>query len=252
MQLNKAEIIVPDSNSDFATLAGNIILNQLQTLADQPSVISLSGGNTPLPVYEIIGKRLHGEVLAENFCFIQTDERNVAHSSPRSNQRAILNSLFKQHGLPLKRFSMIRPGNHDFENTFNATLPGLPAALMPPHPIDLVILGMGADGHTASLFPGTDWQNSHSRTGYRVFSPKNQPEQRISLTLERILQARHLVFLISGTDKVEALTRVLLEHDRNLPAGFIVAERTTTWILSSETAASWQEFHELTLRQAKA
>lgn len=252
MQINKAEIIVADSNSDFATLAGNIILNQLQTMADKPAVISLSGGNTPLPVYEIIGKRLHGKTFTENFCFIQTDERNVAHSSPRSNQRAILNSLFKQTGLPMKRFSMIRPGNHDFENTFNATLPGLPAALMPPHPIDLIILGMGADGHTASLFPGTDWQNSHSRTGYRVFAPKNQPEQRISLTLARILQARHLVFLISGTDKGEALTRVLRENDRNLPAGYIAAERTTTWILAGETAASWPEFHELTQRQAAA
>ncbi len=239
MQIDKAEIVL--SHVDFVSTATAVIMTGLQANAGNPTTIGLSGGNTPLPVYRQLGERLHGAVLAEHFYFIQVDERNVAHNSPRSNQRAILNNLFNQSGLPLKQFSMIRPGNHDFENTFNAVLPGLPAALMPPRPIDMLILGMGSDGHTASLFPDVDWQNSHSRTGYRTFSPKGQPEQRVSLTLERILGAGQVIFLVSGTDKTRALTEALLHGNLELPAGYIAAQRPTTWVLAPETFEAWNE-----------
>jgi 6-phosphogluconolactonase len=97
-------------------------------------------------------------------------------------------------------------------------------------------MGIGSDGHTASLFPDTDWQNSKSFTGYRSFRTASQPEERISLTLERLMQAEKMIFLVSGKGKEEALKKALIQKSLSIPAGYLCAKRETIWILDSEAA----------------
>jgi 6-phosphogluconolactonase len=213
----------------------NIILN-----CEKPDVlISLSGGKTPFPVYQNLAKKLLIDNLSAKTFFIQTDERNIGSDQERSNQKAIRKSMFGAKGLPGKQFCAIDTLKTDYEKNLNFCLNGLPGPLLPPRQIDIAILGMGPDGHTASLFPETDWQNSESETGYRLIKPASQPEERISLTIKRLLQTRQCLFLVSGTNKSEALTRVLVNKDQSLPAGYLTARRPTTWILSPETVSSW-------------
>ncbi|MEW6709504.1 MAG: 6-phosphogluconolactonase [Candidatus Riflebacteria bacterium] len=237
--MTETHLKVSQTHHDFDEEAATQIMKSLRRFANRDALIGLSGGKTPLPVYEKLAAAMKISDEFAGFYFIQVDERNVANNSPRSNQHEILKSMFGQKGLPARHFCMIKPGNHDFAEQIKHVMPGLPAELQPPRPIDLLILGVGQDGHTASLFPDEKWQKAESKTGYQIFSPKSQPEQRISLTLERILQARHLVFLVSGTDKNDALTRALIKKDRSIPAGLIVAERPTEWILAPETVQNW-------------
>jgi 6-phosphogluconolactonase len=236
--LQNAEVFSPDAGCDFHHFAADIIIRYMTQLADEPVLVGLSGGSTPLPAYKIIGRSLKYRPAAENLHFIQVDERNVANNSPRSNQTNILNNLFNHDGLPSRQFACIRPGNHDFSDSHRVVMAGLPAQLLPPRPIDLLILGLGSDGHTASLFPETDWRNTESKTGYRLFAPRSQPEQRISLTIDRIIAAGTIIFLVSGSDKTDALARALTLGDKGIPAGYVAATRPTVWILDQAANSS--------------
>ncbi len=235
------QTILCHTKDEFIDQSVNLLLSLIKNCEEPDVLLSLSGGKTPFPVYQNLAKKLLIEKLFGRTFFIQTDERNIAPEQERSNQKAIKASMFAATGLPMEQFCAIDTLKTDYETDLNSCFKGLPGALRPPRPIDIAILGMGPDGHTASLFPETDWQNSDSKTGYRLFKPASQPEERITLTMERLLQTRHCLFLISGTNKTEALTRVLLNKDQSLPAGYLAAKRTTTWILSPETVTSWPE-----------
>lgn len=242
------KFILTSSKEEFADSGRNEIISLLEKSPDSLHLISLSGGNTPYPVYANLPIALKERELQNKVFFIQTDERNVPPSSPRSNQNAIIKSLFHQEGLPIQQFIPLKTGDHDFSNSLEICFSGLPKVLAPPKPIEILILGMGSDGHTASLFPKTDWRSGNTQTGYKLFSTDDQPEQRISLTIDRILAAKEIIFLISGEDKAEALNEVFLNKNLNLPAAYIAKQRPTTWVLSPETVSSFPKSRTLAER----
>ncbi|GAB4273510.1 MAG: 6-phosphogluconolactonase [Candidatus Rifleibacteriota bacterium] len=236
--MKKQHLTFTRTRHDFVDSAVQMILSAIRCAEHGKVLISLSGGKTPFPVYEKLAELLKKESLTKQLFFIQTDERNVENGSPRLNQLAIKNSLFSAKGLSADLFYPIRTRSHDYEKSSEMCCKGLPQDLLPPRPIDLLILGMGADGHTASLFPETDWRTRKSVSGYALFKPASQPESRISLTLDRILAAKKIIFLISGKDKAEALKKVLVEGSAEVPAGMVASKKECFWIFSPEVLES--------------
>ena len=173
--------------------------------------LALAGGRTPLPVYaQLAAAGLGGVVSA-----IPTDERCVPHDHPACNLRALREAFAADAnivGNPLTRE----------DGDFDASLAQARALLaVNPQPFDAVLLGMGADGHFASLFPGA--ANLAEGLGMNAGAdaiatlpdplPPEAPFARISLTLPRLLRARTILLVATGEDKRRVL-RQARQQDR--------------------------------------
>ncbi|PKL43123.1 MAG: hypothetical protein CVV42_20475, partial [Candidatus Riflebacteria bacterium HGW-Riflebacteria-2] len=209
-----ADVIVNDTPDEFAKTAADAIVAAIWRAPGPFRLISLSGGNTPFPVYRLLPAKLAKAGLAESCYWIQTDERLVAADDERSNQKAIRVSLFDDGLLPESHFFAVpsasqAAADQPVADAYQSRLKELPEQLRSPAPIDLIILGIGNDGHTASLFPETSWQKDFA-ADFATFEPASQPEARISLTYQRILQARELLFLVSGGSKQKPVEEIFL------------------------------------------
>lgn len=242
------QFVLADKPEYFADTAAIRLAAIISAFGKRPCLISLSGGSTPFPVYRELARRL-GRNGAGNRCWwMQTDERLVAATDLRSNQRGIKESLLSGGYLPQHTFVPVIVGEPPLSQNsaafarlcqdYHDRLRQLPEPLPPPAPIDLLILGIGADGHTASLFPDTDWLTRSSLNGFAVFQTHSQPEPRFSLTLGRILQAREIVFLVNGEAKHEIINEIIFNPDCNVPTAHVARKRGVTWVLDRAAAGS--------------
>ena len=183
--------------------------------------LAMSGGRSPWAMLAILGES-EAMPWAETELF-QVDERIA---SPGSEDRNLTHMVL---GLSMDHQAMLRPmpvtqrdlekAAHDYESTL-------------PDPLDCVHLGLGPDGHTASLVPGdpvlgvTDRRVAITETAY-------QGHRRMTLTYPALAKARKIVWLITGPDKVDALKK-LLAGDTTIPAGRV--ENDDMVIVADEAA----------------
>ncbi len=242
----KHDFILVDAEQNYAQIAAENLAAAIDRNRSQPFLVSLSGGTTPFPVYRSLAPLLAGKGNAANCYWMQTDERLVSPHHERSNQRGIKESLMAAGLLPPSSFFPVlvaeppaEPDEADYQRLcadYHDRLLRLPEPIRPPAPIDLLVLGIGTDGHTASLFPGTDWQTRRSASGFAVFRTIDQPEPRFSLTLDRILQARQIVVLVSGQSKNQIMQKLLFDPGFICPAGYLASQRRLTWVIDSAAA----------------
>jgi 6-phosphogluconolactonase len=185
-----------------------------------PFTAALSGGRTPALLFkELAGMRLPWERVK----FIMADERAVPLSSPHSNFGAARRALFSKISVPksnLRAFVSAAAAHKE---------------LLASGGPDLVFLGMGADGHTASVFPGSPALASR-RLALAVNAPRGiVPKRRLTLTLKAIKRAPIVVLLASGPEKKEMFLRAAA-GDRAIPAGRLAARRAL-YLFYSENAA---------------
>jgi 6-phosphogluconolactonase len=174
--------------------------------------IALSGGSTPKSLYSLIAANAATSVDWEKVFFFWGDERHVGPNDAESNYRMVEESLFSRISVPAANIFRVPSENPDADAAANAyeqamrkffaTAPGAFPRL------DVILLGMGPDGHTASLFPETAALREKTRWVVANWVEKLQTH-RITLTLPVLNQARLVAFLISGTDKAAALHEVL-------------------------------------------
>ncbi|MBF0544583.1 MAG: 6-phosphogluconolactonase [Candidatus Riflebacteria bacterium] len=203
-----------------------------------PVSIALSGGTTPKSVFQQLRSFLQNE--PDLFPFIrwfQVDERNVPPEDEQSNQKLIRQNLFSdkiphQYGLYFVSVNNLNPAAtaSEYEIVLQTNL----QCNNQQHPmIDLVLLGVGEDGHTASLFPECDWQDSHGRI-FREFWVEKLKTWRYSLTFDALLASKKIVFLATGSKKAKVLRKVLELRASDIPAGRLTILRDTEWWLDSE------------------
>jgi 6-phosphogluconolactonase len=177
-------------------------------IRDGARSLVLAGGSTPKRAYQLLATRpLEWGRVAVLF----GDERCVAPDDPESNYRMAKTELLDR----------VFPGSvHRMPGELGAETA---AALYDPvvralSPLDLVLLGMGPDGHTASLFPGREDLFAAPGHAVAVHGAPKPPPDRVSLTLGALRDARRVVFLVTGSDKAEA---VALARRGEVPAGMI-------------------------------
>ena len=183
-----------------ADLIGEAIDSTARTLA-------VAGGSTPKRAYRLLAERplAWGRVTV-----LFGDERCVPPSDPESNYRMAKQELLDRvhpgsvHRMPAELCA--EEGAHLYDRVVR----GL-------SPLDLVLLGMGPDGHTASLFPGHPALDAPG-CAVAVHGAPKPPPDRVSLTLGALREAGRVVFLITGDDKAEALARA---QRGVVPAGMI-------------------------------
>jgi 6-phosphogluconolactonase len=195
---------------------------------------ALAGGSTPERMYERLADR--DAIPWRRVEFFWGDERPVGPDSPESNYGMARRSLLAPAGIAAERVHRIEgerapeDAARRYEDEIRRLVPGDPV----PH-LDLVLLGMGEDGHTASLFPGTSWDETRLVVANPV--PK-LGATRITMTPLLLNAARSIVFLAAGEGKADALRRVVEERAPELPASRIEPEAGDLVWLVDRAAAS--------------
>ncbi len=202
--------------------------------------VALSGGSTPRGMHRILAREsFHADIPWDRTHIFWVDERCVPFDDPDSNYgaacRDFLDSvpIVKHHVHPMPVTLDPREGAEHYQ----AEITGFFKTGADEIPVfDLILLGIGADGHTASLFPGT----SALKEGKKLISvvKGGVPNvNRLTMTYPILNQAREIVFLASGKGKA-AVVRDLLKKKQDLPAlGINPHSGNLTWLLDQEAAA---------------
>jgi len=207
MSANIKWITSPDSES-LANALSDDVANLLRSAIDEKGDASLvvSGGSTPLPFFKALSQQ------ALNWSKVKVtlaDERWVPFDSPDSNERFVKENLLINQAKDARFQSLYVSGS-----SAAAALPQLETSIATvPRPFTVVILGMGGDGHTASLFPETvgleDAMDLSTQRNLAVLKPASVNQTRISLTRRALLDSRNLIVHITGESKRDLLKRVL-------------------------------------------
>lgn len=217
---------------EAALQAASLIAAQArQTIAvGRPFLFALSGGHTP----EGMLRHLARESLPWDCVHIfQTDERVAPRGSPERNLTLIERTLIRGAPIPAGRLHAMPVEAASLEQAALEYAAELRALAGRPAVLDLVHLGLGKDGHVASLFPG-DPALDVTDLDCAITGPAHGL-RRMTLTLPLLSRAARLVLLVTGESKAPALAR-LLEGDRELPAGRLRRSRLT--IVADAVAAS--------------
>ena len=198
---------------------------------------ALSGGKTPAGFYQYFsGTHLQWEKSH----FFLVDERFVPWESPESNYRMLRENLLGRIQIPQENIHPIptnqsspdisaRMYEEELRRFFRLNEASTPE-------FDLILLGIGEDGHTASLFPGTDAVKETKRLAVPV-KPGAALMDRITLTLPVINNAWNVIFLVSGQKKRGVMKEMREGHDRTLPASMVSPEKGKLLFLMDREAA---------------
>lgn len=207
--------------------------------------VALSGGSTPKALYALLATQpWQNQVSWDQVHLFWGDERHVSPDDPSSNFRMTQAQLIAQVPIPPENVHRMKAENpnaqtvaavyeQDLKQSFQLAEGQFPQ-------FDLVLLGMGANGHTASLFPGTAAIHEQIRL---VVAPwvEEVNSDRITLTPPVINTAREVIFFVAGLEKAATLKAVLegqYQPDR-LPAQIIrLAQGKVTWMIDQAAASS--------------
>lgn len=177
--------------------------------------IALSGGSTPKSLFNLLATNARTVLPWERMFFFWGDERHVPPTDPDSNYRMAEETMLSKVPVPpgnVFRMAAENPDAAAVAEEYEKTLRKFFALEPGQVPVfDLILLGMGPDGHTASLFPGTAGLQEKSRLVIANWVEKMKTS-RLTFTLPVLNAARCVTFLVSGTDKA-AVLRTVLEGD---------------------------------------
>jgi 6-phosphogluconolactonase len=194
--------------------------------------IALSGGNTPAPVYARVAAEAR-DFPWDRIHFTFGDERCVPPDDPQSNLKMARENLFLPAGVPEKSIMRMRGeidpqiAAQEYEEQLDAIATNS-GELIYQH--DLIFLGLGDDGHTASLFPGTAALEETTRLVVANFVPKLNA-WRLTFTCPLINHARHILFLVGASKSPELIERVLAGDRQFLAARVNPSAGEVTWMI---------------------
>ncbi len=233
-------VTVYESAEQLTEAATTLLEATLSRTTDEDQVsIVLAGGSTPLPAYEAL--RNLENVIWSNVHFFWGDERAVGPEHEDSNYRMANDALLRHISISDENIHRMRgelppeQAAEAYEQEIRETLALDPDGL--PN-FDLMLLGMGADGHTASLFPDTEALNERDRLVVANVVPQLNTT-RITLTYPVLNASHRVLFLVTGEDKGEALQHVMTgDLESAPPAAHVIPEDgEVLWLVDRDAAS---------------
>jgi 6-phosphogluconolactonase len=198
--------IVAEDAAALARLAAQWLADEarLAVTLRGACALCLAGGGTPRPAYEALAERPpeEGAIPWDRVQVFFGDERAVPPGHPDSNFRMANEALLSRVAIPAAEVHRMKADAGDLERAADEYAARLPDAL------DILVLGVGGDGHTASLFPRSPALRETKRRVVPASAPA-APERRLTITPPVIAAARRVIVLAAGRDKAEAVARAL-------------------------------------------
>jgi len=223
--------VFPDPTAATVALAARVAADATAAIAERGAChIALSGGTTPVALYRVLAGEYRDRVDWARVTLLLADERAVPAGAPERNDRLVRETLALPLGLRDEQLVPMRAEAGDLE----AAARDYERALATP--LDLLLLGLGPDGHVASLFPGrAAVLEDERRVAVERDSPK-PPPVRMTLAPPAIAQARTVCVLVTGADKAQAVARALGGRATALECpGALVAHRD--WYIDRDANA---------------
>lgn len=203
-----------------ATIAGELRAR----LEKGAATLSVPGGTTPGPVFDALAQE---DLDWSRVAVLLNDERWVGEDSPRSNTRLLKERLLVGRAAKARLVPLYAP-----TATPEESLDRLAEGIVPHLPITSLLLGMGADMHTASLFPGADKLTqalSGNAPVLMALRAEAAGEPRITLTAPVLKRAEHIHILITGAEKRAAYERALTLPPDLAPVACVLPQATVHW-----------------------
>ncbi len=210
----RRDIIVPgDTQTTLIYCVEHFIALSKQAIKDHGAFYAaLSGGSTPKAIFERLTTAPYDQMVEWNKVHLfWSDERAVSPDSPESNYHMAMQAGLAKMPIPNDQIHRMRAEEKieenalDYEQQIAAALKG--------RPFDLVMLGMGEDGHTASLFPHTEALKVQNRLTVANYLPEKKT-WRMTFTYDCINQASHIAIYVLGASKKSTLAEVLLSPNQ--------------------------------------
>ncbi len=201
--------------------------------------VALSGGSTPKRLYELLAKGEGGSIDWKRVQVFFSDERNVPPEDLESNYRMAKESLFASGLVPEANIHRIH-GEYSADEAARSYGEEIKRVLGDDPTFDLILLGLGPDGHTASLFPDSPALDEKQRpvVANRIDKLKSE---RITFTYPLLNSAEHVIFLASGSDKAK-IVRAVLSGDGDYPSQHVKPDKgELIWMLDKDGAQLYIE-----------
>jgi 6-phosphogluconolactonase len=210
------------ANDLFRAAADEFAVRAASAIAERGRfTVALSGGSTPRGMFSLLASGIIPDIEWNKICFFWGDERHVSPDSPMSNYKMANDSMLSKVSIDPANVYRIRAEGSDAKAVaaeYEITIQDFFDLKTGEFPrFDLILLGLGTDGHTASLFPGTDALRERKRIFITNWVEKLN-EFRFTLTFSAINQAESVAFLVSGAEKAPILKEILQDKDTGLPA----------------------------------
>lgn len=201
------------------------------------ATVALSGGSTPKVLYELLAdpnESFRDRVRWSDTHFFWSDERHVPPQHPESNYRMAHEAMLSRVPVPESNIHRVHSENSNADEAateYEQTIRQITRQPLPE--LDLILLGLGADGHTASLFPGSDVLHETTRLVAAPWVEKFN-SYRITMTLPLINNGASIVFLVSGSEKA-SIAKEVLEGSKKYPAQFVQpVHGELRWLLATD------------------
>ncbi len=231
----------PDKQTLSDAAGGRLLLGLVdaQERHDGPVHLVLTGGSMGSAILTALGA-LPGEgaIQWERLHLWWGDERYLPAGDPERNETQNFEALFSSVPIPPSNVHAV--AGPDTSDSVEASAESYAAELLEhgPDVFDILLLGVGPDGHVASLFPHHPAQRAEGSSTVAVHDSPKPPPDRVSLTFETLDKARQVWFLVAGADKAQAVADALAPGaDRwDVPASGPKGEELTIWLLDADAA----------------
>jgi len=204
--------------------------------SDKPLSLGVSGGSTPAPLYRALADE---DVPWHRLQVFWIDERFVPPTDERSNERLVREALLDRVPIPAANIHPVPthlPSAQAAADAYDATLRRV---LGDRGGLTVAVLGVGEDGHTASLFPGQPIDHPGRRAVHTLAPDTSPVRDRITVTRELLADSSTAFFLVFGTKKQAMVERCLCDDDATLPAAHVRARNETLWLLDRDAAGPY-------------
>ena len=206
-------------------------------VARKARTVALSGGSTPKLMFQMLAEQFRDQMDWSNIQFFWSDERHVLPDHPESNYRMANEALLSHVPVSadhVHRVHTENPTAADAADDYERTIVKITGQSLPR--VDLIFLGLGTDGHTASIFPGSDVLHETKRLVAAPYVEKFK-SYRITMTLPLLNNGAAVVFLVSGAKKAEIVKAVFEGGDKYPAQAVKLIKGELIWMLDEAAAA---------------